>query len=200
MKDTRKRIVETAFLLFLRKGFKKVRLVEIEKAARISKGTFYYHFSGKGELLKEGVEAYYAMLNERRVREFAEIQSLRQLIDRIKRNMEELDHFQAVDFTSDIPEILCLTLLVEVLSLYPEYHVIISNTKTTWLTHTEAVIAQAQESGEIRKDIHRHILAENLLNISVGVINYIILKQDMNKTLNMIGLQYEQLYTLIRSK
>ena len=53
MINTRRQIIETAFLLFLKKGFKAVRLSDIERAAKITRGTFYYHFTNKEEVLKE---------------------------------------------------------------------------------------------------------------------------------------------------
>ena len=55
MNNTRRQIIETAFLLFLKKGFKAVRLSDIERAAKITRGTFYYHFTNKEEVLKEGL-------------------------------------------------------------------------------------------------------------------------------------------------
>ena len=45
MNNTRRQIIETAFLLFLKKGFKAVRLSDIEGAAKSTRGTFYYHFT-----------------------------------------------------------------------------------------------------------------------------------------------------------
>ena len=38
MNNTRRQIIETAFLLFLKKGFKAVRLSDIERAAKITRG------------------------------------------------------------------------------------------------------------------------------------------------------------------
>lgn len=54
MNGTRDTIIETAFLLFLKKGFKAVTLTDLEKAVGMTKGTFYYHFLNKEEVLKEG--------------------------------------------------------------------------------------------------------------------------------------------------
>lgn len=47
MVNTRILIIEKAFLLFLKKGFKAVKLSDIEKAVGITKGTFYYHLAAK---------------------------------------------------------------------------------------------------------------------------------------------------------
>lgn len=76
MNNTRRQIIETAFLLFLKKGFKAVRLSDIERAAKITRGTFYYHFTNKEEVLKEGLYSYYALLNSkknRRIRAYFDI-------------------------------------------------------------------------------------------------------------------------------
>ena len=53
MSSTRQQIIETAFLLFLKKGFKAVRLSDIERAAKITRGTFYYHFTRSEEHTSE---------------------------------------------------------------------------------------------------------------------------------------------------
>ena len=76
MNNTRRQIIETAFLLFLKKGFKAVRLSDIERAAKITRGTFYYHFTNKEEVLKEGLYSYYALLNSKRTEEFGHISTL----------------------------------------------------------------------------------------------------------------------------
>ena len=51
MNGTRDTIIETAFLLFLKKGFKAVTLTDLEKAVGMTKGTFYYHILNKEEIL-----------------------------------------------------------------------------------------------------------------------------------------------------
>lgn len=81
MNNTRRQIIETAFLLFLKKGFKAVRLSDIERAAKITRGTFYYHFTNKEEVLKEGLYSYYALLNSKRTEEFGHISTLREYVD-----------------------------------------------------------------------------------------------------------------------
>ena len=75
MNGTRDTIIETAFLLFLKKGFKAVTLTDLEKAVGMTKGTFYYHFLNKEEVLKEGVTRYYRMLNNRRAEEMSRVQN-----------------------------------------------------------------------------------------------------------------------------
>lgn len=59
------------------------------------------------------------------------------------------------------------------------------------------MITTAQMSGEVKKEVDASILAKNLLNISLGVLNYLVMYQDISYTLSMVRLQYEQLYKLV---
>jgi AcrR family transcriptional regulator len=56
--DTKSRIMEEAFKLFLKKGFNDVSLNEIMRASDITTGGFYYHFDSKDTLLVEVIEKY----------------------------------------------------------------------------------------------------------------------------------------------
>ena len=56
--DTKSRIMETAFKLFLEKGFADVSLNEIIKESGITTGGFYYHFDSKDTLLVEVIKKY----------------------------------------------------------------------------------------------------------------------------------------------
>src|SRR5258705_13417107 len=48
---TRKRITESAYTLFHRKGFARVGIGEIATAAGVTKRSLYYHFRSKDDLL-----------------------------------------------------------------------------------------------------------------------------------------------------
>ncbi|MEN6290593.1 MAG: TetR/AcrR family transcriptional regulator [Methanobacterium sp.] len=56
--DTKARIMETAFKLFLKKGFADVSLNEIIRESDITTGGFYYHFNSKDTLLVEVINKY----------------------------------------------------------------------------------------------------------------------------------------------
>jgi AcrR family transcriptional regulator len=58
MKDTRKEITLCAIDLFKKQGYEKTTVMDICKEAKITKGTFYYHFNSKDEIAFE----YYDMI------------------------------------------------------------------------------------------------------------------------------------------
>ena len=200
MNHTRQQIIETAFLLFLKKGFKAVRLSDIERAAKITRGTFYYHFTNKEEVLKEGVYAYYALLNTKRTEEFGRISSLKEYVNLTIRKLTGVHNYTAKTFNSEIPEILCLSLMVEVIALFPEFKKVVLASKMLRLSKLEQLILNAKRAGEIRNDVETSILAKNLLNIGVGLINYLVMHQDVSYALSSIRSQYEQLYRLAAGK
>ena len=56
--DTRDKIIETAFIGFLEKGFDNISLNEIVKRTGLTKGAFYYYFTNKEQLFKETITKY----------------------------------------------------------------------------------------------------------------------------------------------
>lgn len=200
MNNTRTQIIEAAFLLFLKKGFKAVRLSDIERAAKITRGTFYYHFTNKEEVVKEGLHAYYILLNTKRTEEFEKISTLKEYVDLTIRKLTEIHNYSAKAFNSEIPEILCLSLIVEVIALYPEFKKVVLTSKMLRLSKLEQLILNAKKAGELKDNVETSILAKNLLNIGVGVINYLIMRQDISYALSSVRSQYEQLYALATGK
>lgn len=57
--DTRKLIIESAFVSFIDHGYDRVSLNQIIKSTGLTKGAFYHHFSSKDELIKEVLHTYF---------------------------------------------------------------------------------------------------------------------------------------------
>jgi AcrR family transcriptional regulator len=67
------RLAESAFHLFARYGFKKVNLDQIAKHAGVTKGSLYWHFKSKDELVKAACSHYYQAYHSRINSELAHI-------------------------------------------------------------------------------------------------------------------------------
>jgi len=52
-KNTHQKLIEAAKAVFAEKGMDMARIDEISERADVGKGTFYYHFKGKSQLIKE---------------------------------------------------------------------------------------------------------------------------------------------------
>ena len=147
--------------------------------------------------MKEGVQVYYSLLNATRLEEFEQITTLREFVDLTIRKLTGIDNYSARTFSSEIPEILCLSLIVEVIALFPELKSVVATSKMLRLSKLEQLILNAKRAGELRNDVDTSILAKNFLNISVGVINDLIMRQDVSYALSAVRSQYEQLYALV---
>src|SRR6516165_3076038 len=58
---TRRRILESAYELFYRKGFSRVGVDEIAEFAGITKRSLYYHFKSKDELLASVLDLHHEL-------------------------------------------------------------------------------------------------------------------------------------------
>ena len=147
--------------------------------------------------MKEGLIAYYALINAHRTVEFQQISSLREYIDLAVKKLEGIQDYRAGSFGADIPEVLCLSLLVEVVAIFPELKKVTVEAKMLRLAKLEQLILEAKQAGELRNDVDTSVLAGNILNIMAGVINYLVMRQDVSYALSSIRAQYEQLYSLV---
>src|SRR5690242_4406522 len=63
--DTRRRIVETCYELFYRKGYYRIGVDEIAAATGLTKRSLYYHFKSKDDLLTEVMEFHQTLALQR---------------------------------------------------------------------------------------------------------------------------------------
>ncbi len=63
--NVRERIIEASIRLFLTKGFVGATTKELSEAAGVAKGTLYWHFAGKEQILEEVLEKFSHELYDR---------------------------------------------------------------------------------------------------------------------------------------
>ncbi len=61
---TKMHIIDKAFSVFLRKGYHAATMDDILQAAKISKGSFYYHFKGKEDVYKQAIAKHFDLQNK----------------------------------------------------------------------------------------------------------------------------------------
>lgn len=97
-KDTKGFILETAFKLFLDKGYRNTSMSDLVSESQLSKGAFYHYFKNKEELYQEVINryfiSYYDQVDWNAVDEMSVVE--------IKTMIEEF-------YKSFIPEILSIT-------------------------------------------------------------------------------------------
>lgn len=65
-------LAESAFRMFAKDGIRNVNLDAVAAEARVTKGSLYWHFSSKRELIQAACEHYYRNYHERIIEEIAQ--------------------------------------------------------------------------------------------------------------------------------
>jgi AcrR family transcriptional regulator len=174
--DTKSRIMETAFKLFLEKGFADVSLNEIIKASNITTGGFYYHFDSKDTLLVEVIKKYifnYFNSTIEQIRDFEGTpkEKLKTVILSIVGDDSTIDKTtQLVESAEKIDYRVLHLLLLEGVQKYD----IISEHYTEFyynlLDFNKDVLKEGIDQGVIRSDIDITDLALVIQTIMVGTV------------------------------
>jgi len=83
--QTPDRLAESAFQLFARQGFKKVNLDQVAREAGVTKGSLYWHYKSKDDLVKAACNHYYRVYHRRINSELAHITNA---VKRLERTLE----------------------------------------------------------------------------------------------------------------
>ena len=198
MNGTRDTIIEAAFLLFLKKGFKTVTLTDLEKAVGMTKGTFYYYFKDKKEILEAGMKRYFSVMKEESEDDVERVTSLREFIDLVIKNKEASADASQKAFGCFILEVLFFQLVLEVASIFPEFRERIYTISKRRLANWEQIILKAKQSGEIRETLDTSVLARNLMSVSSSMLNIELDQASFQYMFSDTRMQFEQYYMLIK--
>lgn len=158
---TRKLLIETAFEQFAQRGFTTTRTADIAKAAKVSHGTVFAHFSTQEELLNVVIEEFGARVSLR-LHELAVCnKSLRDVLVAHLRGLTEFEAFY--------------TKLVIEGRLLPESA---RNTFTLIQSTISLHLSQAAER-EIKKGTIDSYPIHLLFNTWLGLIHYYLANNDL---------------------
>lgn len=199
MTENRDEIVNKAFFQFLSRGYKACSLKDLEQATGLTKGAFYYYFSTKEEILKEGLERYVGVTEDISDEEFEAIASLRQYIEMVLVKKERRAAALHELFGNFIFEEFYFQLVLEVEPLFPEYRQRINELVKKRLARWEQIILKAKQSGEISTRLDTSVLARNLMSVATSMLNIELMSADLKFVFSDMRMQFEQYYMLIKN-
>ena len=86
--EVKKTIMKESMRLFLANGFQGTSVKEITEAARIGRGTLYWYFKSKNEIVESIIGATTAELKEFKERDLSEISAFAFFIDTVHRGKD----------------------------------------------------------------------------------------------------------------
>ncbi|MEW6554100.1 MAG: TetR/AcrR family transcriptional regulator [Actinomycetota bacterium] len=159
--ETRQRIFDTAMGLFTRKGYTKVSVNDICEKAGVSKGTFYYHFKSKSQVLSEHflkIDDFYTVLIEQLNKE--EKSPTRRLVTFTTKSFSYVN-----DLGVKITKIIWHS-QINPLEKKPD----MANPRRPVYGILEQLIREGQEQGELRRDVSAETMADLYVRCYRGII------------------------------
>lgn len=163
--NVRERVLAAAFEALHKNGFNATGVQDITDAAKVPKGSFYNHFESKEALGVEVVGLYVARGAERRQ---ALVAGRGAPLARLKAYFKSLNQLgPANGFTRG-----CLlgNFSAELASQSPDIRQALAAALADWTRDIEAVLAEAQQAGEVSRDVPAGTLAAFLLNAWEGAV------------------------------
>lgn len=179
-------ILQTAAQLFANQGFEGCSVDDIAAKAKIAKGTIYYHFKSKEEillaLLDEGFSDFVNELKQR-------LATCRGARDRV----EELIDYQ-VTFFSDRRDF-CRVFLSELWRLESHWKTSVRQIQKHYLKPIDDTLREGQKEGIFRRDLHREALTISFFSlVAITTLDWVVFhpqikRRDIVKTLTTVFLQ-----------
>jgi AcrR family transcriptional regulator len=196
-RDTKKVILQTAYLLFSEKGYDAVSVSMIQEAADIGRATMYHYFKSKQELFEVVMEMTFEVAKAEEqhsdVDEMLLSTYIAQRIEKAKKSIENsplpknigmlnyfILNFQALELNPDLAE-----------QGYEIHQLEINR----W----EKIIRNSVKQGEILKQTDVEKTARLFMNVRHGVGATSTFKTSMEASVNKIDEMYKYIFSLIRS-
>jgi TetR/AcrR family transcriptional repressor of nem operon len=199
MLETKDHILKTAFILFLKKGYKSVTMQNLEKETGLTKGAFYHYFKSKEEIFVEVIDKYHLSQRNFTSSEFELRCTLSEFIDyQINEIVLKINNIRKL---ADIenPDPFFISLILEARKYYPGFTEKTKVLSKAVLMMWENKIKLAQESGEIRSDIDSRIMAETMISIGMSMFKYLMVKETPEFAIDILTRQFVQIYNLIKN-
>lgn len=166
---TKDNITITALRLFLLNGYKNVSLVDVAKAAGITKGGIYHYFDSKESLLQAAIHYLFERFEAKYVELFGSSRSLQATLNTIIVDREfEIFLERLLDIEPGCYRDNHASLALEVIHSFPGFQERLDRNHLKLLREIEQKVKSAQDNGEIRTDIETQTLAILILSVMSG--------------------------------
>jgi hypothetical protein len=200
-KNSKERLLEIAFRLFVANHYEVVSIKDIEEASKMSRGTIFYHVENKKDLFQQAIDKY--VFEKQDITSKIEATFNLSLYDFINVYSESLNMTMASlnDIIKDLTE--CniskayLSLILNTGRYYKDFDEKITKTFHHEIFLWSYIIENAKRSGEIRNDIDSKILAEQFRCMFVGKFYNDSLKK--NPDIAHLKIMLLGLYNLIKA-
>ncbi len=198
--DTKEKIVQVAFNLFLQKGYKDVSLKDIVNAVGLTKGAFYHHFTGKEQLFRQIVETFLLEGGERAYEGLSKDNLKQFMISYLERIVAFMDKVQQELYANNEKMgISYFQMAFDGLRIFPDFPEKImkihEKERNIWME----VINNAKKNGEIATHISDKQLAKMFIAMNDGLGMHLMLEGRFDDLQGEIFTMWNAIYNLIKA-
>lgn len=198
MLETKDHILKTAFILFLKKGYKAVTMSDLERETGLTKGAFYHYFKSKEEIFVDVIDKFHLSQRNYTPFEFEDPSTLSEFIDhQINDIVLKVSNIRKFADIED-PDPFFISLIMDARKYYPGFTEKAKVSSKAMVMMWENRIKHAQENHEIRSDIDPNTMAESMISIGMSMFKYLMIKESPEFAINLLTRQFAQIYTLIK--
>jgi len=198
--DSKEKILQVAFSLFLQKGYRDVSLREIVDEVGLTKGAFYHYFKGKDQLFKEVIDRYFLGMNDHIYEQLPKTHLLTFMTGYLEKLMELIQRISkdAIKNVSTI-SLSYVYVAFDAQRILPDFasqiHEVYHREERTWME----VIDHAKASDEIVSSINSQHLATLFISAIDGIEVHVMLENRLDQLSKEIMSVWNSLYKLIKA-
>jgi Transcriptional regulator len=195
--DTREKIVDEAFKLFLQNSYKEVAIQDIVDKVGLTKGAFYYFFKSKEQLFREIFNHFFLTIVKIDYSKYSH-HSLYQFYHDVYNHYVDtrlISKDEVRDFVSNLNY---YTFIFEALRLFPDLQHEVTESQLSELKSWQDAVRNAIDSGEIKSVMSDRQIAGIFINISNGVGMQSIMEGAIQKSKEQILEYWDAFYASMR--
>jgi len=197
--DSKEKILNVAFTLFLQKGYRDVSLKEIVKEVGLTKGAFYHYFDGKEQLFTEVIDGYFISLSDHIYEQLPKVHLEMFMTGYQKVLSEQIDRLTKDAVKEKTISLSYYYFAFDALRILPDFGVkmqeIQFREEQTWIEVIENAIA----SGEIISSIDSQEIARLFISSKDGLGIQVILENRLKQFSKEIFNLWVSIYKLIKA-
>ncbi len=197
-KETRDRILQLAFIEFLRRGYREVSMNDLVRISKLTKGAFYHYFPSKEALYLETLDRFFFAYFDNFELRFDPEEPLRRVLDALSQLSLRMDA-EMRKLGGDVRTLNCYLMVFHALRNHPEYFLKMEAYYQRFREGLKECIGNAMQKNEIVSAVDIEVLTEHLLALLEGTMLLGVFgTQDKFK--QRLDAVLEQFYELISSR
>jgi len=198
--DSKQYIIETAYGLFLQRGFKAVTMQDILGATNLSKGAFYHHFKSKEEVFEAAVRMFFAGGISRNFSEFPHTSFKEFLEAELTFVHERREYLIAYSKEKNQPlSSNYFSVMFEAARLLPEFKRDLHAFRERELKAWTNIIKKARATGEINSDMSNLQIARLFIYVNKGLGMQLILDNNQGEVHKELKVMWMAIYNGLKN-